>query len=282
MAKEIKITLIKSLIINTVKNETYRRGQIVKASDDKNSVVAFHEQAGDEQYHMAIIDRGIYTQVEELKSRLSGFLVNDGNLAEDPLISSEERTGYIDILLLVSDRFINGYTKTIARLAQKFVEDRIIYLWWLNTDKELAALYLNLSEEDMKGITGCLATKTAPSAPEYHFPTAIILRYPINLESAPDAVMTPDNKDIIDLQALYGVPRIINKGDDTEISYTLTGENGKMPIDDIVVRCDDNCCNPFLKGGTWCLRGVRTGVTVVTLFSRHDDTVFNKFVVRIV
>ena len=282
MAKEIKITLIQSLIVNSVKNETYRRGQVFKAADEKRTAMAFHDQAGDDTYHEAIIGRAMFTQAEMLKTWFSEYLSGSGFLAEDPLISQDEENGTIEISLKVSDRFNNGYVKTLARLGQKYVEDRIIYLWWATTDKELAAIYSQLAEEDLVGIRRCFS-KTAPNKPAYNFPTAIELRYPIIPErNQTPGYITPGNSAVIQPVQLFNNPWIIGRGEESEISYTLTGEGGKKPIDDVIVRCDDGCCEPFMHGGNWCLRGICKGITIVTLFSRHNDQVFAKFAIRIV
>lgn len=282
MTKEIKITLIQSLIVNSVKNETYRRGQVLKAADERQTATAFHDQAGDDTYHEAIIGRAMFTQAEMLKTWFSEYLSGSGFLSEDPLISQDEQNGTIEISMKVSDRFNNGYVKTLARLGQKYVEDRIIYLWWATTNKELAAIYSQLAEEDLVGIRRCF-NKTAPNTPTYNFPTAIELRYPIIPErNQTPGYITPDNSAVIQPIQLFNNPWIIGRGDESEISYTLTGEGGKKPIDDIIVRCDDGCCEPFMQGGQWCLRGICKGITIVTLFSRHNDQVFAKFAIRIV
>lgn len=282
MAKEIKITLLQELIFNSVKNETFHRGQITKAADGKNTVVAFHEQAGDDEYHMAMIKRAMFSQAEKLKTWFSDYLSGNGMLAEDPLISSDEKNGQIDIILKVSDRFNDGYVKTLARLSQKYVEDRIIHLWWVSSNADLSKMYAQIAEDDLQGILRCFAKK-APTAPVYHFPTAINIHYPLirDNDDAPGYI-TPDNSPVVDVMQLFNNPWVMRKGSDTEISYTLTGEDGNMPIDDIVVRCDNpHCCSACISDGMWSIKGIHPGITTVTLFSRHNDQVFAKFAVQV-
>jgi len=284
MSKTIKITIIHGLAMNSAKNETYQKGVVDKAVDPKLIAAAFHEQAGNEAYHEAMLSRYMFSQIEVLKTFFADYLTGGGNVAEDATISGTEANGVTDILLNVSDRFNDGYTKTLARLSQKFVEDRMIYLWWHSVSKEFAAIYGGAAEEDRAGIMACFQ-KTAPSAPLYRFPKSIVIRYPV-IPSRDDVpgIITPDNTGHVQDVQLFSNPWIIGIGDDSEISYTIYGDdNDTSVIDDIMVRADNPCCHPCIgNDGRWHLKGMSAGFCVVTLFSRHDDRVFAKFAVRVV
>ena len=282
MSKTIKIQILHALAMNSAKNETFQKGVVDKAVDPKLIQAAFHEQAGNEQYHEAMLGRYMFSQIELLKTFFVDYLTGDGNISEDATIDSSEEDGYTEIVLRVSDRFNNGYVKSIARLSQKFVEDRMIYLWWHSVSKDFAAIYGNAAEEDRAALMNCF-NKTAPSAPEYNFPTAIELRYPIIPErKGVPGYITPDNKDTVQPEFLFTNPWIIGRGEESEISYILTGENDKKPVDDIIVRCDNSCCAATIgDNGRWCIKAKSRGYTIVTLFSRHNDQVFNKFAVRV-
>lgn len=283
MSKTIKIQIIHSLAMNSAKNETFQKGVVDKAVDPKLITAAFHEQAGNEQYHEAMLGRSMFSQIELLKTYFVDYLTGDGNVAEDATIDSTEVDGVTDIILKVSDRFNNGYTKSIARLSQKFVEDRMVYLWWLSVSKDFAAIYGNAAEEDVAGIMKCFS-KTAPAAPTYDFPIAIEMRYPIIPErNGYPGYLTPDASPTVAPEILFENPWIIGRGEESEISYILTGEDGRKPIDDIIVRCDNPCCLPSIgSNGRWCISAKARGYTIVTLFSRHNDQVFNKFAIRVV
>lgn len=284
MSKTIKIQIIHALALNSAKNETYQKGVVDKAVKPELITAAFHEQAGNEQYHEAMLGRYMFSQIELLKTFFSDYLTGDGNVAEDATISGTEEDGVSEILLTVGDRFNLGYVKTLARLSQKYVEDRMTYLWWHSVSKEFAAIYAGAAEEDLAGIRNCF-NKVAPTAPTYDFPTAIELRYPVIPErNQVPGYITPDNKDLIQPEMLFANPFVIGRGDESEISYILTGEDGRKPIDDIVVRADNpGCCQPFImSNGRWYLQGQKPGYTVITLFSRHNDQVFNSFAVRVV
>lgn len=278
MAQIIQITLLKGLAVNTAKNETFQTGVIDKAADQKNVPLAFHESAGDDQYHERMLARGFFTQCEMLKTWFAEYLTGSGNIAEDPLVSSEENEESVVITLRVSDRFNLGYVKTLARLGQKYVEDRMVHLWWATSDEKKSAYYAKLAEEDLAGITQCF-NKTAPSAPSYNFPDTITLTFPI-LDRRASAGLPEGG--IVPADTLLSFPYIIAAGEETEITYTLSCKSGKKPVDDIIVRADDGCCMPCLDElGRWQVRGVKPGISIVTLYSRHDDRVFARFALRV-
>ena len=279
MSQTIKITLIQSVIINSVKNETFQTGNVVKATDGKAITRAYHEQAGDEAYHERMLARAMFTQVEKLKTWFAEYLSGTGNVVEDPLIDSDEQGGSFNILLSVSDRFNLGYTKTLARLSQKYVEDRMIHLWWAASDRDKSAFYAQLAEDDLVGIMRCF-NKTAPDAPEYQFADAITLKYPILPSNGTS--LSGDGGGIVPETTLLQHPYLIGTGQESEITYALSRADGGKPIDDILTRADNECCTVCLDDrGRWCIRGRYRGVSVITLFSRHDDNVFARFAVRV-
>ena len=122
----IKLTLIKSLIINSVKNETFLRGQVVKASNDKLITEAYHEQAGDEQYQEALLARGLATNMADLLTHFSDYLTSSGQSSGDNIIDYDEEGDTIVISLEVSDRFNTGYTDPLAKLSSKYIEEAML------------------------------------------------------------------------------------------------------------------------------------------------------------
>ncbi len=277
MSKIIKITLLKELAVNSVKNDTFKAGVIDKADDQKKITKAYHESAGDDEYDERMLARGFFSQCEMLKTWFSEYLTGSGNTVDDPLVSSDESGESVEISLRVSDRFNLGYVKTLARLGQKYVEDRMLHLWWSTSDEKKAVFYAKLAEEDLAGITQCF-NKTAPSAPSYNFPDSITLSFPI-IDSRANV---PDASGIVFADTLMSYPYIIAAGEETEITYVLSCESGKKPVDDIIVRADDGCCMPCLDElGRWQVRGIKPGISIITLQSRHDDRVFARFALRV-
>lgn len=282
MNQENKITLYKSLIIEAVKNETYKSGQIEKGADAAAIQAVYHGQAGDEQYHKRLLERLFYHSLAELKSQLGEYLTGDADPVADNLITHKEEDDAVIILITVSQRFNPNMADVLAMFFAAYIENTMLNMWWgpVNTNK--ANWYTTLVERDLQGIRRTFAKK-APSAPSFNYPTAIIVNYPIisEREDVP-GFMTPDNSSIIEPEMLFSNPFVMKRGGDTEISYTLTGEDGKLPVDDIIVRCDNPCCQTIIQNGRWHAKGISKGYTVVTLFSRHNDKVFTKFAIRIV
>lgn len=282
MSKTIKIQILHGLAISSAKNETYQKGVVDKAVDSKLVAAAFHEQAGNEAYHEAMLKRFLFTQIEKLKTYFADYLTGEGLQAEDATIDSTEDNGVTEILLSVSDRFNDGYVKTLARLSQKYVEDRMIHLWWVPVSKDFATLYAGVAEDDMAAILNCFH-KTAPKAPTFHWPASIYVSYPIlPTRNGIPFSFWPDSEGVNTPEILFGNPWLMGIGDNTDITYEIVGEGGVLCMDDIVVRADNPCCQPYITPqGRWALRACCKGHTIVTLFSRHNDNVFVKFAVRI-
>lgn len=280
MAKIIKIQILHELAKNSAKNETYQKGVVDKAVDPKLITAAFHEQAGNEDYHEAMLSRYLFSQIELLKTFFADYITGGGNVAEDATIGATETAGVTEIVLNVSDRFNDGYVKTLARLSQKYVEDRMVYLWWLSVSKDFAAIYASAAEEVRAAIMACF-NKTAPTPPSYDFPTAIEIQFPSIGKRAAVPAASPAGY-AVPADTLMSCPYIMAVGDETEISYVLYSPSGKKPVDDVIVRADDGCCMPCLNNeGRWKVKGIKPGMSVITLFSRHDDSVQARIAIRV-
>lgn len=279
----IRLTLNRPLIIEAVKNETFLRGQMDKAADDKAITLAYHEQAGDDTYHERIIERGLTTALAELLTQLSDYIAPVGFAAADNVTSTYEGDNII-ITLSVSSRFNQGYTDPLAKLAADYITNAILMDWWRPVNEKQSQTYAAFLERNTIAIRRCF-NKRPPEMPVYNYPTAIRMLYPLIPER--DGINGTLFSDVpedraIDPLTLYANPWLITRGDRTEISYTLEGENGADPFDDIIVRCDNPCCRASISPeGQWSIEARKIGVTIVTLFSRHDDQVYAKFAIRV-
>ena len=166
MNETIKLTLFKPLILESVKNETFQKGKFDKAVDSKAVTAAYVEQAGNETYHERILERSLYTSLEELKTHLSDYLSSNGGTTANNDIETTEQGNNIILSLVVSDRFNKGYTDTLARLSSKYIEESMLMDWWRPVNEKQSVMYANFVERDLAAIKRCF-NKTAPSAPRY-------------------------------------------------------------------------------------------------------------------
>ena len=235
----ITLTLVKSLILNSVKNETFLRGQVVKAADQKLITEAYHEQAGDEAYQEAILNRGLYTNLEELKTHLSDYLTSSGQSSADNITSTEEDDDII-ITLLVSDRFNHSYTNSLAKLSSKYIEEAMLMDWWKPINEKQSALYAQFVERELAAIKRCF-NKTAPVAPSYKYPTSLSV-----IASSID----------------------IGVGEEHTVTYSISDG----AIDDIEIRIEDE--HIITAGRTsegFTVIGRQLGHTWIQLYSRHNE-----------
>ncbi len=238
MNNTIQLTLSKSLIIGSVKNETFLRGQVVKAADQKLITEAYHEQAGDEAYQEAILSRGLYTNLEELKTHFSDYLAATGQSSADN-IYSEESGDNIVISLAVSDRFNTGYTNSLAKLSSKYIEEAILMDWWKPINEKQSALYAQFVERDLAAIKRCF-NKTAPVAPSYKYPTSLSV-----------------NGSAID----------IGIGEEHTVTYSISDG----AIDDIEINIEDTTiCQAGRTAEGFTVIGKQLGHTWIQLYSRHN------------
>ena len=241
MDQTITLTIIKSLVMESVKNETYKRGQFDKALDPKAMAAAYHEQAGDEAYHERILQRSLYSSVEELKSHLYDYIVADGFSAADNSITSSDDGTNIIITLNVSSRFNKAYTQTLARVGAEYITNDMLFLWWTPINEKQATFYAQLVERNLASIKRCF-NKTAPVAPTVPYTT--VLNVP-------------------------GSSICIGIGE----AYTITYSISDGAIDDIECRVEDRNlieAGRSLEGFT--VMGKQHGHTYIQIYSRHDES----------
>lgn len=236
----ITLTLIKPLIIESVKNETFFSGQVQKAADQKLIAAAYHEQAGDDTYQERMLERGLYTALEELKTWLSDYLSTTGFSSADNSIGSSIDGDTILIHLNVSERFNKGYTQSLARLAAKYVEESMLTDWWKPVNEKQAALYAQFVERDLAAIRRCF-NKTAPAVPTVPYTTQLtVTGTAIELAPGEEATVTYELSD--------------GAVDDIE----ATTENASIAT---IGRCEQG----------FTVRGGLRGHTYVRLYSRHNE-----------
>lgn len=239
MNQTIQLTLIKSLIMNSVKNETFLRGQVQKAADQKAIAESYHEQAGDEEYQERILARGLATNLADLLTHFSDYLASSGQSSGDNIIDYDEEDDNIVISLVVSDRFNTGYTDSLAKLSSKYIEEAMLMDWWKPINEKQSALYAQFVERDLAAIKRCF-NKTAPKAPSVPYTT---------------------------LLNVVGSTICIGPGEEATVTYELSDG----AIDDIEIRIADNT---LIDAGRseqgFTVIGKQRGHTYITLYSRHN------------
>lgn len=238
MTRTITLNLLKFVIINHVKNETFLRGQVIKAADGKLITEAYHEQAGDEDYQERILTRGLYTNLADLITYFSDYIAASGQSSGDNITESVDGDN-ITISLTVSDRFNTGYTDALAKLSSKYIEEAMLMDWWKPINEKQSSLYAQFVERDLAAIKRCFS-KTAPAAPSYKYTTFLTM---------------PGNA--ID----------IGVGEENTVTYSISDG----AVDDIEIKIeDDTICSAGRTNEGFTVVGNRLGHTYVQLYSRHN------------
>lgn len=248
MDSNIKLTLKKSLIIEAVKGETYIKGRIDNAAapDGKAHLLAYEEEAGNEEFHERKLQRTMFTALSELKGVLADY-VHPINATSGDNITIDSKEGSDDIIinLVVSDRFNQAQVTPLAHLCAKYVEDNMLTQWWGAFNQNQAQFYAGQMQLDMNSISICF-NKLAPAVPSYHYPTVV---HPVG----PDYNFTSRVKE--DFTITYGTDAECT--DDVECVVN-------NPYIASVVRVPDDTKFKIVAR--------HTGVTTYKVFSRHDET----------
>ena len=240
MNQTIQLTLVKPLIMNSVKNETFLRGQVIKSADGKLITEAYHEQAGDEEYQERMLSRGLATNLADLLTYFSDYLASSGQSSGDNTIDYSEEDDNIIISLVVSDRFNTGYTDSLAKLSSKYIEEAMLMDWWKPINEKQSALYAQFVERDLAAIKRCF-NKTAPVAPSYKYPTSL---------------------DVVGSAIDIGV------GEECTVTYSISDG----AIDDIEIRIEDaHICQAGRNSEGFTVIGKQLGHTYIVLYSRHNE-----------
>lgn len=248
----IKFQILKSAVVDAVKSATYIKGRMDKVSADGADKVSYHETAGDEEIDERTLTHDFQTGIEKLKTILVDYITPTAQTIGDNVIYYENISDdIITFTLQVSRRYNGTLTDTLARHSAKYVEDWMLYQWWIKTtNSKQAEVYLSTLQTDEVEIRKCfiLSAPNVPTVPYTEHITASVNGTDI------DGGLTLEN------------------GDDTLLSYTI--DDGAL--DDIEAHSD----NPSIVGIHRCqekysfvLKPHNTGFTTVRLFSRHNDAV---------
>lgn len=248
---QIQLTLVKPLIVEAVKTETFLHGNFVKSTDQNGSTtaLAYNTQAGDEEYALRKIDRDIRYAVEKLKTVFVDYITPSPIVKGDDSVTSSDDNKNIIYHLTVSTRWNGTLTDACARLSQRYIIDCAVAQWYISLgDTKQAEYYGALLKQDEIEVRKCFI-KLPPQAPSLQYSTNI-------------SFVSPSITD----GAIH-----LTEGDNVTFTYTL--DDGA--IDDIETRSSDpsvvrTCLD---TEGKWLVKALRPGFATVTFFSRHHDTV---------
>lgn len=252
----IKITLIKSLIIEAIKNVTFLKGKIDETNPQLQNL-AYNEQAGDDQWHERILERNLFAGVEKVKSTIIEHLESIGATIGDNDFSTQTNDDNIIIFLNVPERFNVSQTSTLSQMISKCVEDYMLYNWFTPINLQQSESYLKMYQFDIEKIMGAFS-KTAPTIPQRRYTTEV------SVEAFDDMDGTP----VIELEL----------GQDDTITYHID----ELATDDITAMSltpDILRVRRSPRGIT--LHPVHPGIAKVKLYSIHNDNVCCHALVKI-
>ncbi len=247
----IKFQILKSAILEEVKNATFLKGRVDSAADEKATKLSFQETAGTEEMHERTLTHDFQTALEKVKIIFIDYLTPTAQTIGDNVIYYNDKSDdVIEFTLNVSRRYNGTLTDTLARLTAKYVEDYMMFQWWLKTTNlKQAEPYQNFLVVDEQEIRKCFIM-SGPVLPTVPYTNNLTVR--------------------MDGSNIDGEITINANNKEAFLSYSIDGN----AIDDIEARSSDpsilgihRCAEPHC----FWLKPINTGFVKLTLFSRHSD-----------
>lgn len=154
--------LYKSLIMETVKNETHITAHVARAADKNASELAFHEEAGDEEYHNRKLERSLYASIDKAKAAIIGYLNTENGSGNNITTAWDTDKDKLTVTLSLSSRFNPSYLAPLADLISKYIEDNMLHEWWTPINQNFAKMYFEKSAVALSDVLRCFI-KNAPN-----------------------------------------------------------------------------------------------------------------------
>lgn len=249
----LKFQIIKSVVVDEVKRATYLKAKMDGAADDRAIKASFNEAAGDEDVHENTLTHDFQSALEITKVILADYLTPNTQTSGDNIIYYNNKTDdIVEFVLNVSRRCNGTLSDTLARLVAKYVEDYMIYQWWLKTTNlKQAEPYLSSLTFDEQNIRRCFVL-SGPIVPAIPYTQNLTVKIDGSNNSGATTIGLDDG--------------------DATISYTI--DDGA--IDDIEAKSSDPSIlevNRSAEPKCFLLKPINTGVATITLFSRHSDSI---------
>lgn len=148
----ITLRLVPSLIVETVKTDTFIRGKIEKAGAENAEALAYNKQAGDDEFHERKIQSAIVQAAEEVRSRIAAIVspgIRFGYEEESTTLNIDFDNDVIELAFYASSRLNPTLANTMARTAQRYIADKVLADWFIVFDAQQSAAYQQAATQDM-------------------------------------------------------------------------------------------------------------------------------------
>ncbi len=158
---KIKFSITKSLVVESVKTETYLKGSIDDAANQGAAKLRYNETAGDIEAHERKLAKDFMHGVERLKSVFVDFFIPDQSFIGDTSISTSLSGDTLSFVIELPRRFNGALTDALANYASQYVEEFMLYQWWLSISNTKQAEPYASSMQDLENrIRKCFVIST--------------------------------------------------------------------------------------------------------------------------
>lgn len=158
---KIKFSITKSLVMESVKTETYLKGSIDDAANQGAAKLGYTETAGDIEAHERKLAKDFTHGIERLKSVLVDFFVPDLSALGNNSISASTSGDTVLFSIELPRRFNGALANALANYASQYVEEFMLYQWWVSTTNiKQAEPYANSMQDLENRIRKCFVLST--------------------------------------------------------------------------------------------------------------------------
>lgn len=185
--KKVFLNILRSPIVDSVKSQTYLNGLIDKSLSENAHSLAYQESAGDEAFHERLIEGYLISSAESISTQIGDYLSNERFelTGDNSVILDFSDNSRVTYTLLVSDRFNESYTSSLARLVSRYIEHEILSKWWLPIKEKQGLVYEKMLKNDLNDILRCF-NKVAPNAPVYPYTESLKMQDSIEIHIPKD------------------------------------------------------------------------------------------------
>ncbi len=246
----IKFQILKSVVVDAVKSATYLKGKMDSSLQNGAEKASYQETAGEDEVHIRTLTHDFDTALEILKTIFVDYLVPTPRTIGDNVIYYDKvDDSVVQFTLDVSRRYNGTLTDALARLSAKYVEDYMMYQWWLKTTNlKQAEPYQATLASDEVAIRKCFVL-CGPTVPPLPYTDTLTVKI--------DGADSDGNV-------------TLKEGNDTTLTFTI--DDGAL--DDIEVYSGNPRILETHRGAvksTFILHPLREGETSVTVYSRHNE-----------
>ena len=166
--KRLTIRLAVKTILDAVKSEAFMTGISHKAVDGGAAILAYQEQAGDDEMHLRMMHNSMVAAAESVNAFLSDYALSSLDITDD----------YVAIRLTIPERFNPAFTDTLPRIVQTIICRSMLVDWWRPISHDKSEEYKAAVDDTFNAAAACF-NRIPPHFAKYPFTKKVSVGGPV-------------------------------------------------------------------------------------------------------